>query len=59
MFLFGEHIRRGTFDIVGEIASACLLILGVTALSHSPIVGPPALGPEQASEAPPAQCHPN
>src|ERR1700739_187514 len=35
VFLFGEHIRSGPWEIAGEVASLALVVAGAVALSHS------------------------
>ena len=35
VFLFGEHIRTGPWDLVGEALALALVIAGASALSHS------------------------
>jgi drug/metabolite transporter (DMT)-like permease len=51
MFLFGEHVQAGTWDLALEALALALLVTGVTTLSHSHlIVGEEdaAAGSEQA-----------
>ena len=38
IFLFGEHMRAGTFDLAAEAAGLALVVAGVSALSHSHLV---------------------
>jgi drug/metabolite transporter (DMT)-like permease len=52
LFLFGEHVRVGTFDLAVEALALGILVAGVSALSHSRLVvgedGPPEVTrPEQ------------
>ena len=47
MFLFGEQMRAGPLDLVGEALALALLLAGVVTLSHSHLIvgedgGPPA-----------------
>jgi len=50
VFLFGEHIRVGTLDILGEVFSLMLLSVGVVVLSHSQIVVPHPPSKREASK---------
>ena len=51
LFLFGEHVRVGTFDLAVEALALGVLVAGVSALSHSRLVvgedGPEVIRPEQ------------
>jgi drug/metabolite transporter (DMT)-like permease len=38
VFLFGEHIRTGIFDLAGEALALAVVIAGATALSHSCLI---------------------
>src|SRR5580698_9218639 len=38
VFLFGEHIRTGIFDLVGEALALAVVVAGATALSHSCLI---------------------
>jgi drug/metabolite transporter (DMT)-like permease len=38
LFLFSEHIRAGVADLVGEAAALAVVIVGVSALSHSHLI---------------------
>jgi hypothetical protein len=51
MFLFGEQLRSGPADLVGEALALALLLAGVVALSHSHlIVGEGVLGGRRAGQ---------
>jgi drug/metabolite transporter (DMT)-like permease len=66
LFLFGEHIQVGTFDLAVEALALAVLVAGVSALSHSQLVlgddaplegpGPEADRPE--APGPPAPAAP-
>jgi drug/metabolite transporter (DMT)-like permease len=38
VFLFGEHIRTGVFDLAGEALALAVVVAGATALSHSCLI---------------------
>jgi hypothetical protein len=38
VFLFGEHIRTGIFDLTGEVLALGVVVAGATALSHSCLI---------------------
>ena len=38
MFLFGEHIRTGIFDLAGEALALAIVMADATALSHSCLI---------------------
>ncbi len=38
MFLFGEHIRTGPADLVGEVLALAVIFAGASALSHSCLI---------------------
>jgi hypothetical protein len=38
VFLFGEHIRTGVFDLAGEALALGVVMAGATALSHSCLI---------------------
>jgi hypothetical protein len=38
VFLFGEHIRTGTGDLVGEALALAIIVAGASALSHSCLI---------------------
>jgi drug/metabolite transporter (DMT)-like permease len=38
VFLFGEHIRTGIFDLTGEALALGVVVAGATALSHSCLI---------------------
>jgi len=52
VFLFGEHIRTGPWELAGEAASLALVVAGAVALSHSCFilgeVGDPSCLPVEA-----------
>jgi len=38
VFLFGEHIRTGVFDLAGEALALAVVMAGATALSHNCLI---------------------
>jgi hypothetical protein len=38
VFLFGEHIRTGVFDLAGEALALAVVIAGAWAISHSCLI---------------------
>jgi hypothetical protein len=56
VFLFGEHIRTGAGDLVGEVLALAIIFAGASALSHSCLIlgeegYPPCLpGQDQAQD---------
>ena len=51
VFLFGEHIRTGVFDLAGEALALAVVIAGAWAISHSCLI----LG----AEGDPSSCRPD
>jgi drug/metabolite transporter (DMT)-like permease len=50
VFLFGEHIRTGVIDLVGEALALAIIFAGASVLSHSCLIlgeGHPSCLPEQ------------
>jgi drug/metabolite transporter (DMT)-like permease len=51
VFLFGEHIRTGAADLVGEALALAIILAGASALSHSCLIvgedGNPSCLPDQ------------
>jgi drug/metabolite transporter (DMT)-like permease len=50
VFLFGEHIRTGVFDLAGEALALAVIFAGATVLSHSCLIlgeGHPGCLPDQ------------
>jgi hypothetical protein len=38
VFLFGEHVRTGVFDLAGEALALAIVMAGATVLSHSCLI---------------------